>query len=43
VSPHTALHRWAKPLAEAAENLTGAVKSFRLPADEEPPPQQAAD
>src|SRR5207245_2269136 len=29
-------------LAEAADKLTGAVKSFRLLADEEPPPQQQA-
>src|SRR6266566_3677446 len=29
-------------VAEAADKLTGAVKSFRLLADEEPPPQQQA-
>ncbi|HYS00520.1 MAG TPA: methyl-accepting chemotaxis protein [Gemmatimonadales bacterium] len=32
----------ANQLAEAADKLTGAVKSFRLLADEEPPPQQQA-
>jgi len=32
----------ANQLAEAAGKLTGAVKSFRLLADEEPPPQQQA-
>ncbi len=33
----------ANQLAEAADKLTGAVKSFRLLADEEPPREQAAD
>ncbi len=32
----------ANQLAEAADKLTSAVKSFRLLADEEPPPQQQA-
>src|SRR6059036_1109912 len=32
----------ANQLAEAADKLMGAVKSFRLLADEEPPPQQQA-
>ena len=33
----------ANQLAEASDRLTGAVKSFRLLADEEPPARQAAD
>jgi len=33
----------ANQLAEASDRLTGAVKSFRLLTDEEPPARQAAD